>query len=97
MTTEEAKKILLFARFNVGNGIIWQFNETTLLINGSPLTQYSMYEENGDCWLHTDQPVTVSEDYVITVLGENHSPYKILLTPKFSKHKPLILKQEYPL
>lgn len=93
MTTEEATKILLFEKSHVGNGIIWQFNETTLLINSSPLTQYNLYEENGDCWLHTYQPVTIAEDYAITLLGENQTHYKVLLTPKFSKNRPLILEQ----
>jgi hypothetical protein len=95
MTIEEAKKILLFTKFNVGNGIIWQFNETTLLINGKPLTQYNLYEENGECYLHTEHPVTTNEDYLITTVGEVHSPFKILLTPKFSKIRPVLLEQEF--
>lgn len=95
MTVEEVKKIILYVKFNVGNGIIWQFNETTLLINDQPLTQYNLYEENGECYLHIETPVTTNEDYLITVIGEIHSPFKILLTPKFSKSKPVLLEQEF--
>ena len=95
MTVEEVKKIVLYVKFNVGNGIIWQFNETTLLINNKPLTQYNLYEENGECYLHTENPVTTNEDYLITTVGEVHSPFKILLTPKFSKIKPVLLEQEF--
>lgn len=94
MTVEAVKKIILYAKFNVGNGIIWQFNETTLLINDQPLTKYNIYEENGECCLHTENPVTTNEDYLITVVGEVHHPFKILLTPKFSKSKPVLLEQE---
>lgn len=95
MTVEEIKKILLYAKFNVGNDIVWQFNETTLLVNDSPLTQYNLYQEDGECYLHTENPVTTNEDYLITVLGEAHTPFKILLTPKFSKNKPVLLEQEF--
>lgn len=95
MTIEEVKKILLYAKFNVGNGIVWQFNETTLLVNEKPLTQYSLYEENGECFLHPYNPITVNEDYLISTVGESHSPFKILLTPRFSKSKPVLLEQEF--
>jgi hypothetical protein len=95
MTIQEANKILLYAKFNVGNGIMWQFNETTLIINGTPLTQYRLYEENGKCFLHTNVPVTIAEDYCIESAGENHTPFKIILRPKFTPDKFLILEQEY--
>lgn len=95
MTIEEVKKVLLFAKFNVGSGIIWQFNETTLLVNDRPLTHYNLYQEDGECYLHTENPVTTNEDYLIAILGEVHTPFKILLTPKFSKSKPVLLEQEF--
>lgn len=95
MTLEEVRKILLHAKINVGNGIAWQFNETTLLVNDQPLTQYHLYEENGECYLHPENPVTTNEDYLITMPGEIHRPFKILLSPKFSKINPVLLEHEF--
>lgn len=95
MNTAEIKQIISGAKFNVGNTVTWEFNETTLVVNGKPLTQYSLYEEDGECYLHTDNPVTTNEDYLIAIQGEMHSPYKILLTPKYSKSNPVLLEQEF--
>lgn len=95
MKKEQVKSIIIDAKFAVTNGILWQFNDNTLLIDGVPVTTYNLYEENGNCCLHTEHPLATPEDYTINIIGENHSPYTILLTPKTSKDKVLILKQEF--
>lgn len=82
-------------RFAVGNGIYWQFNDTTITINGAPVTQYLLYHERetGFFVIMTTHPLEVAEDYFVTVQEPETSPYTLTLTPRYSKHKALILKE----
>lgn len=97
MELENPKNLLIKAKkINVGNGIFWQFNDTTITINGSPVTRYLLYQEKEtDLFvLMTTQPLEVAEDYFISIEREERSPYTLVLTPRFSKHEMLILKEE---
>lgn len=94
MTEAQVITIIKDAKFANADGILWQFNDNNLSIDGIPFTTYRLYEEKGECILHTQKPLGLSQDYIIDLIGENHSPYTILLTPKTTEEKILILKQE---
>lgn len=93
MIIAEVKQLLLSGRFHAGAGIIWHFNDTTILVGGKPVTRYELLEDNGSFYLHTEQPVTTNEDYLIEVLNEHHAPFKIILTPRYSKRSPIALER----
>lgn len=97
MELEHLQNILIKAKkFHAGPGVVWQFNETTISINGSPVTHYLLYleRETESFVLMPTMPLEVAEDYFVSIVGEDRSPYAIALTPRYSKEKVIILKEE---
>lgn len=93
MKIAEVKQLLLTGRFHAGAGIIWHFNDNTILVGGKPVTRYELLEDKGSMYPHTEQPVISNEDYLIEVLNEHHAPFTIILTPRYSKRSPIALER----
>ena len=93
MTIQELKTILMAGRFDAGMGIIWQFNDTTVVISGKPVARYELIEEDGVFYLHPETPITSNEDYIVEVLNDKHRPFRVVLTPRYTKRSAIALEQ----
>jgi len=97
MSIEELKQLLREKKFQIrgSSNFIWSFNETTILVNNKPITQYSVYQENDDFFLQHNDPLESAEDYIINLPKEKKLPFLITLTPKFSKERSIFLELIY--
>lgn len=97
MSYEEIKKIFTDTKkFYSADGASWQFNDTSISIDNTFVTHYLLYVEHdtGAIVIMTTHPLEVSEDYMVTVEGYPQMPITLVLTPRISKHKVLMLRQE---
>ncbi len=92
-TSIDIIKLILDKSFKDNNGYYWKFSETNLIINNQLSGQYDIYESSGNFYVHLINSIHVNEDYQITIVDENVSPMQIILQPKLSTHRTMILEE----
>jgi len=89
---DEIQQILIANSFIVsGTGIKWKFTDNTISVNSSPVTRYSLYEENEKVYLNAERPLFVNEDCLIVYSNKGY-PSTVTLSPKSGAGKHLILE-----
>lgn len=92
MNADEIQQILITNAFLfTGSAIKYKFTDTTISVNGSPVTRYNLYDESEKVYMKTEVPLLTNEDLLVVYSGKQYPP-TVTLSPKSGADKIIYLQ-----